>query len=88
MYWDEKRGQREHSQENEAMYRDIHALNDETKAASVRIFVGGLRPARQEEHHPSRLGTAKLPTWVVTPLTSVNRRLHKHALFLRLFARW
>jgi hypothetical protein len=31
--------------EDEAMSRDIDALNDEMKAAGVRIFVGGLRPA-------------------------------------------
>ncbi|HMR32595.1 MAG TPA: YciI family protein [Geminicoccaceae bacterium] len=31
--------------EDEAMARDIDALNDEMKAAGVRIFVGGLRPA-------------------------------------------
>jgi hypothetical protein len=31
--------------EDEAMRRDIAALNDEMTAAGVRIFVGGLRPA-------------------------------------------
>src|SRR5205085_10097357 len=31
--------------EDEAMHRDIDALNDEMKAAGVRIFVGGLQPA-------------------------------------------
>lgn len=31
--------------EDDAMARDIDALNDEMKAADVRIFVGGLRPA-------------------------------------------
>jgi hypothetical protein len=31
--------------EDEAMRRDIAALNKEMKAAGVRIFVGGLRPA-------------------------------------------
>ena len=31
--------------EDEAMSRDINALNDEMKAAGVRIFVGGLQPA-------------------------------------------
>ena len=31
--------------EDEAMHRDIDALNDEMKAAGVRIFVGGLEPA-------------------------------------------
>lgn len=30
--------------EDEAMSRDIDALNDEMTAAGVRIFVGGLRP--------------------------------------------
>ena len=33
------------SLEDEAMDRDIDALNDEMKAVGVRIFVGGLRPA-------------------------------------------
>ena len=33
------------SVETEAMSRDIDALNDEMKAAGVRIFVGGLSPA-------------------------------------------
>lgn len=31
--------------ENDAMDRDIDALNDEMTAAGVRIFVGGLQPA-------------------------------------------
>jgi len=31
--------------EDAAMHRDIDALNDEMKAAGVRIFVGGLQPA-------------------------------------------
>jgi hypothetical protein len=31
--------------EDEKMSRDIDALNDEMKAAGVRIFVGGLQPA-------------------------------------------
>jgi hypothetical protein len=34
------------SKEGEAMARDIKALNQEMKAARVRIFVGGLSPAR------------------------------------------
>ena len=34
------------STEDEAMSRDIDALNDEMKAARVRVFVGGLSPAR------------------------------------------
>ena len=33
------------STEGEAMSRDIDALNDEMKAARVRIFVGGLASA-------------------------------------------
>ena len=31
--------------EDEAMSRDIDALNDEMVAAGIRIFVGGLHPA-------------------------------------------
>jgi hypothetical protein len=31
--------------EDEAMHRDIDALNDEMTAAGVRVFVGGLQPA-------------------------------------------
>ncbi len=34
------------SLEDEAMHRDIDALNDEMKAAGIRIFVGGLQSAR------------------------------------------
>ena len=34
------------STEDEAMHRDIDVLNDQMVAAGVRIFVGGLRPAR------------------------------------------
>ena len=33
------------SVEDEAMHRDIGALNEEMVAAGVRVFVGGLRPA-------------------------------------------
>ena len=33
------------STEDEAMSRDIDVLNDEMKAAGIRIFVGGLHPA-------------------------------------------
>ena len=33
------------SREDEAMRRDIGALNQEMVAAGVRVFVGGLRPA-------------------------------------------
>lgn len=32
---------------DEAMHRDIDVLNDEMKAAGVRVFVGGLQPARR-----------------------------------------
>ncbi len=32
--------------EDEAMHRDIDALNEEMVAAGVRVFVGGLHPAR------------------------------------------
>jgi hypothetical protein len=32
--------------EDEAMHRDIDVLNDEMVAAGVRVFVGGLHPAR------------------------------------------
>ncbi|MDN3955820.1 YciI family protein [Sporolactobacillus laevolacticus] len=32
--------------EDEAMHREIDVLNDEMKAAGVRVFVGGLHPAR------------------------------------------
>jgi hypothetical protein len=32
--------------EDEGMHRDIDVLNDEMKAAGVRIFVGGLQPVR------------------------------------------
>ncbi len=35
------------STEGEAMHRDIDVLNDEMVAAGVRIFVGGLSPARR-----------------------------------------
>jgi len=31
--------------EDEAMHRDIDALNEEMEAAGVRVFVGGLHPA-------------------------------------------
>jgi hypothetical protein len=34
------------SPEGEAMERDIDALDDELVAAGVRVFVGGLSPAR------------------------------------------
>jgi hypothetical protein len=34
------------SMEDEAMMNDIHALNREMIAAGVRVFAGGLQPAR------------------------------------------
>jgi hypothetical protein len=34
------------SLEDEAMHRDIDVLNEEMMAAGVRVFAGGLRPAR------------------------------------------
>jgi hypothetical protein len=34
------------SVEDEAMHRDIRVLNEQMKAAGIRIFVGGLHPAR------------------------------------------
>ena len=34
------------AREDDAMRRDIDALNDAMVAAGVRVFVGGLRPAR------------------------------------------
>jgi len=33
--------------EDEAMHRDIDALNEEMLAAGIRLFVGGLQPARK-----------------------------------------
>ena len=33
------------SREDEAMIRDIHALNEELDAAGARLFAGGLEPA-------------------------------------------
>lgn len=33
--------------EDEAMHRDIDALNEEMVAAGVRVFVGGLQPVRR-----------------------------------------
>jgi hypothetical protein len=35
------------SLEDEAMHHEIDVLNDEMKAAGVRVFVGGLAPARR-----------------------------------------
>lgn len=33
--------------QDEAMHRDIDVLNDEMKAAGIRIFVGGLHPVNR-----------------------------------------
>jgi len=35
------------SKQDEAMIRDINALNDELEAAGARVFAGGLSPASQ-----------------------------------------
>ncbi len=35
------------STEDEAMHNDIDVLNEEMVAAGIRVFVGGLRPARE-----------------------------------------
>ena len=35
--------------EDDAMHRDIDVLNDEMVAAGVRVFVGGLHPARSSK---------------------------------------
>ena len=48
--------------EDEAMRRDIDALNDEMKAAGVRIFVGGLKPARSAKSLRVTPGGAVLVT--------------------------
>lgn len=37
------------SREDEAMHRDIDVLNEEMIAKGVRIFAGGLRPARESK---------------------------------------
>jgi hypothetical protein len=48
--------------EDEAMCRDIDALNDEMEAAGVRIFVGGLRPAGSARSLRPQLGGEVLTT--------------------------
>ena len=48
--------------EDEAMSRDIDALNDEMKAAGVRIFVGGLSPARSAKSLRAQPGGTVLIT--------------------------
>ena len=42
--------------EDEAMHRDIDALNDEMEAAGVRVFVGGLHPASKAKSLRARDG--------------------------------
>jgi hypothetical protein len=44
------------SVEDEAMHRDIDVLNDEMVAAGVRVFVGGLFPAREARSLRARPG--------------------------------
>jgi hypothetical protein len=50
------------SKEDEAMERDIDALNDEMVAAGVRIFVGGLSPARRAKSLRAQAGGKVLIT--------------------------
>jgi hypothetical protein len=50
------------SVEDEAMHRDIDAVNDEMVAAGVRIFVGGMRPARSAKSLRLTPGGAVLVT--------------------------
>jgi hypothetical protein len=50
------------SAEDEAMSRDIGALNDEMKVARVRIFVGGLSPARSARSLRAQPGAKVLVT--------------------------
>lgn len=42
--------------ENEAMRRDIDALNDEMVAAGVRVFVGGLHSAKSAKSLVAKAG--------------------------------
>ena len=56
------------STEDEAMSRDIDALNNEMKVARVRIFVGGLSPARsvrslRAQARPVRCSSPTGRTW-------------------------
>jgi hypothetical protein len=48
--------------EDEAMHRDIDVLNEAMVAAGVRIFVGGLRPAREAKSLRARPGGGMLLT--------------------------
>jgi hypothetical protein len=50
------------SVEDEAMHRDIDAVNDEMVAAGVRIFVGGMRAARSAKSLRLTPGGAVLVT--------------------------
>lgn len=50
------------SREDEAMMRDIHALNEEMIAAGVRKFAGGLRPARDAKALRAQSGGKVLVT--------------------------
>jgi hypothetical protein len=50
------------SVEDEAMHRDIDLLNDEMKAAGVRIFVGGMGPASRAKSLRLTPGGAVLVT--------------------------
>jgi hypothetical protein len=48
--------------EDEAMSRDIDAVNDEMNAAGVRIFVGGLQPPRTAKSLRAQRGRGVLIT--------------------------
>jgi hypothetical protein len=48
--------------EDEAMHRDIDVLNEAMVAAGVRVFVGGLRPAREAKSLRARPGGGMLLT--------------------------
>jgi hypothetical protein len=50
------------SVEDEAMHRDIDALNDEMTAAGARLFVGGLEPAGRAKSLRLRPGGTVLVT--------------------------
>jgi hypothetical protein len=48
--------------EDEAMHRDIDVLNEAMVAAGVRVFVGGLRPAREAKSLRAQPGGGMLLT--------------------------
>lgn len=50
------------SQEDEAMIRDIHVLNEEMIAAGVRRFAGGLEPASKAKSLRKQAGGAVVIT--------------------------